>query len=106
MEGIAVAPSSPLGQSLRRATLPATLDVTVLLPAFNEEQAIEHVLAEVVTALAGEPLKFEILVVDDGSTDRTVAYAERFASRCTRCEVRVLRRRENGGAGAARKDGV
>jgi polyisoprenyl-phosphate glycosyltransferase len=106
MEGIAVAPSSPFAQSSRRATPPATLDVTVLLPAYNEEQAIEHVLTEIVTALADEPLKFEILVVDDASIDRTVAYAERFASHCTRCEVRVLRRRENGGAGAARKDGV
>jgi len=106
MEGIAVAPTSPFTRPSRRETPPATLDVTVLLPAYNEEQAIEHVLAEVVAALADEPLKFEILVVDDASSDRTVAYAERFAARCTRCEVRVLRRRENGGAGAARKDGV
>ena len=106
MEGIAVAPSSPLVRPMRGATPPATLDVTVLLPAYNEEAAIEHVLAEIVEALADEPLRFEILIVDDASTDRTVAYAERFASRCTRCEIRVLGRRENGGAGAARKDGV
>lgn len=81
-------------------------DVTVLLPAYNEERAIEQVLAEVVTALEDEPLKFEILVVDDASTDRTAAYAERFAEHCARCPVRVIRRPENRGAGAARKVGV
>lgn len=81
-------------------------DVTVLLPAYNEERAIEQVLAEVVTALEDEPLKFEILVVDDASTDRTAAYAERFAEHCERCPVRVIRRPENRGAGAARKVGV
>jgi glycosyltransferase involved in cell wall biosynthesis len=106
MEGITVAPASPRTLSRRSNPPPATLDVTVLLPAFNEEAAIEHVLAEIVEALADEPLKFEILIVDDASTDRTVAYAERFASRCTRCEIRILRRPENAGAGAARKDGV
>jgi glycosyltransferase involved in cell wall biosynthesis len=106
MEGITALPSSPRTLSFRGTPPPATLDVTVLLPAYNEEAAIEHVLAEIVEALADEPLKFEILIVDDASTDRTVAYADRFASRCERCEVRVIRRRENGGAGAARKDGV
>ena len=80
--------------------------VTILLPAFNEELAIERVLAEVVEALADEALSYEILVVDDASTDRTVERAERFAAECWQCPVRVLRRPVNGGAGAARKLGV
>ncbi|MCE9606328.1 MAG: glycosyltransferase family 2 protein [Planctomycetia bacterium] len=93
--------AEPVEQTARQA-----YDVTVLLPAFNEERAIEHVLAEIVVALEDEPLKFEILVVDDASTDRTAAYAERFAAGCIRCPVRVIRRPENRGAGAARKIGV
>lgn len=79
---------------------------TILLPAYNEEQAIERVLGEIVEALADAPWNYEILVVDDASTDRTAQRAERFAADCWQCPVRVLRRPVNGGAGAARKLGV
>lgn len=88
------------------AEAPARLAVTVLLPAFNEELAIESVLEEVVAALAGQELAYEILVVDDASTDRTAERAERFAADCWQCAVRVIRCPHNRGAGAARKVGV
>jgi glycosyltransferase involved in cell wall biosynthesis len=81
-------------------------EVTVLLPAYNEELAIRRVLEEIVEALAGEPLAYEILIVDDASTDRTADLAERFAQDCWQCPVRVIRLPENRGAGAARKVGV
>ena len=83
-----------------------TLNLTVLLPAFNEEEAIEQVLEEIVEALADEDIRYEILVVDDASTDSTVEAAERFADGCTRCAVRVIRRPIRQGAGAARKTGI
>ncbi len=81
-------------------------ELTVLLPAYNEQPAIEQVLAEVVESLASEPIRFEILVVDDGSTDQTAALAERFAQDCWQCPVRVIRCPERRGAGAARKIGI
>ncbi len=80
--------------------------LTVLLPAYNEELAIEAVLAEVVEALASEETRYEIVVVDDGSTDRTVELAEQFAENCWQCPVRVIHGVENRGAGAARKIGI
>jgi glycosyltransferase involved in cell wall biosynthesis len=82
------------------------LKLTVLLPAYNEELAIRAVLEEVVEALAEERLPYEILVVDDASTDRTAQIAEQFALDCWQCDVRVVRCPENRGAGAARKVGV
>ncbi len=88
------------------ATLEPALAVTVLLPAFNEALAIEPVLEEVVAALAVTGLPFEVLVVDDASTDDTAQRVERFAAECWSCQVRVLRSPENRGAGAARKIGV
>jgi glycosyltransferase involved in cell wall biosynthesis len=84
----------------------ASWQLTVLLPAFNEEEAIERVLEEIVEALAEEPVRYEILVVDDASTDRTSELAERFARSCWQCPVRVIRCPENRGAGAARKVGI
>lgn len=80
--------------------------LTVLLPAYNEELAIRRVLSEIVEALADEALNYEILVVDDASTDRTADLAEEFAADCWQCPVRVVRCAVNRGAGAARKVGV
>lgn len=90
------APATELSQQLR---------LTVLLPAYNEEQAITRVLGEIVEALADETA-YEILVVDDASTDRTADLAERFTAECWHCPVRVIRSPVNRGAGAARKIGV
>lgn len=103
MEGwhtqLLAAPHAEAAQDVRLA-------LTVLLPAYNEELAIESVLEEVVQALAGQELNYEILVVDDASTDRTAELAERFAQDCWQCPVRVIRAPQNRGAGAARKIGV
>ncbi len=77
----------------------SSLDLTVLLPAYNEEEAIEPVVAEVRAALAAWPGSYEILVVDDASVDSTAARAEKAG-------VRVVRRVENGGSGASRKTGT
>lgn len=80
--------------------------LTVLLPTFNEELAIEPVLDEIVSALAKESIHYEILVVDDASTDATADLAERYAADCWQCTIRVIRCPENRGAGAARKVGI
>lgn len=80
--------------------------VTVLLPAFNESLAIERVLNEILEALAEVEWTYEILIVDDGSTDDTAEIADRFAQSCWQCPIRVIRCPENRGAGHARKVGV
>jgi glycosyltransferase involved in cell wall biosynthesis len=95
--------------------VPSRLGLTVLLPAYNEELAIRGVLEEIVETLSagcdGEPIEYEILVVDDASTDRTAEVVEQFAAECWQCAqenvaVRLIRCPENRGAGAARKVGI
>ena len=76
-----------------------TPKVTVLLPAFNEEQALPFVIRDVRAAMQEWPEPYEILVVDDCSTDRTAEVAEVL-------DVRVVRRQINGGSGASRKTGI
>lgn len=89
------------------ATEPAvTFQLSVVLPAYNERQAIEHVLGEIVEALGDESIRHEILVVDDASTDQTAEVAEEFGRTCWQCPVRVVRCPERRGAGAARKVGI
>ncbi len=78
---------------------PATLDVTVVLPAYNEAG---HVVAEVdriSAALKATDYSFEILVVDDGSTDGTGDRVEGLPF------VRLMRFPTNRGSGTARRIG-
>jgi glycosyltransferase involved in cell wall biosynthesis len=77
----------------------APVDLSVVLPAFEEEAAVPLVVDEVRRALEGWPGTYEVLVVDDASRDGTAAAAERAGAR-------VVRRPENGGSGAARKTGI
>lgn len=81
-------------------TAPTDLDVTVVLPAYNE---VGHVRAEVdriTAALKDSPWSFEILVVDDGSTDGTAEAVDGLPF------VRVLRFPVNRGSGTARRIGT
>ncbi len=76
------------------------IETSIVIPAYNEEEAIRPVLDDVTAAM--EPLgkPYEIIVVDDGSTDRTV-------ERCQgRPQVRVISHDRNRGTGAARTTGV
>ncbi len=99
----------PLRQLAQVETLPRhepPLPLTVLLPAYNEQEAIGTVLAEVVEALENRLFQYEILVVDDGSTDGTARVVQQFARECWQCPVRLIRHPERRGAGAARKTGI
>ena len=69
--------------------------VSVVIPAFNEEEGI----ADVVTRLAAFGPWKEILVIDDGSTDRT-------ADRAASAGARVVGHPYNKGNGAAVKTGI
>lgn len=75
------------------------VQVTILLPAYNEEEAIALVIEEIRDGMASAPHAYEILVVDDQSTDRTAEIAEGLGAR-------VIRRPVNGGSGASRKTGT
>ena len=88
------------------ADVATACQLTVLLPAFNEEAAILTVIHQVIEALAEEAIDYEIVVVDDGSTDATADLAEQFAPECWPVSIRVIRCPENRGSGSARKVGI
>ncbi|HXG08685.1 MAG TPA: glycosyltransferase [Gemmataceae bacterium] len=82
----------------------ATEPVSVVLSAHNEETHLEEVLGRWIGFLNGLGRAYEVLLVDDGSTDRTVERAEQLAARHPR--VRLLRHPIRQGEGAALRTGV
>lgn len=78
----------------------APLDLTIVIPAFNEEGRIGATLERLGAYLAPRPWQWEVVVVDDGSTDGTVRVAEQAAAADGR--VRVQREPHRGKGGAVR----
>ncbi|MGB1893881.1 MAG: glycosyltransferase family 2 protein [Candidatus Latescibacterota bacterium] len=77
-------------------------DVSVVLAAFNEAHCIRQELDIVCDALDASSFSYEVLVIDDGSSDETAQIVEEF----DRETVSLIRHRHNQGSGAARKTGT
>ncbi|MFN3639089.1 MAG: dolichyl-phosphate beta-glucosyltransferase [Chloroherpetonaceae bacterium] len=82
------------------------MQISIIIPAFNEEKRIEASLQEVTLFLPKHFLDWEVIVVDDGSMDRTAEIVRRFehTSPNSRLTLEILP--ENMGKGAAVKHGV
>jgi glycosyltransferase involved in cell wall biosynthesis len=77
----------------------AHMNVSIVIPAFNEEQGVGSVIAELREVVSRNGIVAEIIVVDDGSMDRTAVAA-------AAAGARVFRHRSNRGYGAALKSGI
>jgi dolichyl-phosphate beta-glucosyltransferase len=78
------------------------VELSVVIPSYNEEKRLEASLRHAIEYLARRGTPYELLVVDDGSRDRTSELAAAFADQ----GVRVLRHERNRGKGAAVRTGV
>lgn len=77
--------------------------LSIIIPAYNEEQRLPDTLERVCSFLAGQTYTAEVLVVENGSTDRTFEIAHEFAQRYS--QLRVLQ--EDGrGKGLAVRAGM
>ena len=75
--------------------------VSVVLPAYNEEQVIANTVFEVLYVLNAWRIDFEILVVNDGSTDQTGEIVEALALTGAHSRVRLITHATNEGYGAS-----
>lgn len=73
--------------------------ISIIIPAYNEENAIAETIEQVRTIMTASSYDYELIVVDDGSTDAT-------GQRARKTGVRVIRHDENRGYGASLKDGI
>ncbi|MCB9844921.1 MAG: glycosyltransferase family 2 protein [Phycisphaeraceae bacterium] len=76
------------------------IDLTVVAPAHNEQDNVEQLVRQVGSALSPTGLRFEMVIVDDGSTDQTPARIREAmgASPWLRC-IRMTRTPEGRGGG-------
>ena len=74
--------------------------VSIVIPVFNEEAAIGDDLDTIIATMRDSGYRYEIIVVNDGSTDGTVEIVTQ------RDEVRLVSHPYNRGTGAARTTGV
>ena len=79
-------------------------ELSVIVPALNEEENVGPLAQEIEHALLQQGVDLELIVVDDGSTDRTLARLRELAQ--TRPWLRILHRPEPRGQSAAMHAGI
>ena len=85
-------PAAPLAEE--------ELDVTVVLPVYNERGHLQQEIDRITAALEASPYSWEIVVVDDGSNDGSGEHLRQVDG------IRLIQFAQNRGSGAARKAGT
>jgi len=80
-----------------------SLSLSVVLPAYNEAENIGHVIASAVKYLIDRQICYEIIVVNDGSTDATQAIVTAIAA--NNSQIRLIDHPRNLGYGSALRSG-
>jgi glycosyltransferase involved in cell wall biosynthesis len=78
-----------------------TLFLSIIIPAYNEESRLPRTLEQVFHFLGKQSFSFDVIVVENGSTDRTFEVAQEFAVRHK--NLRVIHNEERGKGGAVQR---
>lgn len=74
------------------------MKITILMPAFNEESHIKQGIKGIVNLVSKLGYDYEVIIIDDGSTDNTRKVAEKMS---TNPQVQVIGYKQNRGKGNA-----
>lgn len=79
-------------------------ELSIFFPFWNEEKNIKHVVASAITVANEVANKWEIIIIDDGSTDSTLAKAKELQKQ--NGNIQIISHTPNRGYGAALKEGL
>jgi len=79
--------------------------VSIIMPAFNEQERVVASIEETIRTFSEFECEYELIIVDDGSTDDTLRLVIEAAGRYPRGTIIVTRNRSNYGKGRALKKG-
>jgi glycosyltransferase involved in cell wall biosynthesis len=85
------------------AEVSGSLQVTIVLPCFNEQDHVLDEVERITAAMDASSYTYELLVIDDASTDRTLVVLEEALPHYP--HMRLMPFRRNGGSGTARRIG-
>ena len=95
--------TSPFSKRHREPSHPAAVSISVFFPCYNEQENITRVVQQALAVLEKLNVDFEVIIVDDGSSDSTGQIADGFADRSDR--IKVVHHPTNLGYGAALQSG-
>jgi dolichol-phosphate mannosyltransferase len=81
----------------------SSVKVYIVLPCYNEALSLEALLPRIQATMQALPFPYEVVVVNDGSVDATLAVAQRWAALLP---VRIVDHGVNKGLGEALKSGL
>lgn len=86
---------------------PSSVDLTVVIPAYNETERLPLMLSSAIDHLTSKKLhSFEILIVDDGSSDDTSDASLKLAGKYPDCDIKIVTLEKNLGKGGAVRHGM
>ena len=79
-------------------------EISIIIPAYNEYHRLPPTLLDIINYFERNQRQYQVIVVDDGSTDQTSELVEKFTQ--VRSQVKLLRILRNQGKGNAVREGV
>jgi glycosyltransferase involved in cell wall biosynthesis len=77
------------------------MDLTIIIPVYNEKDSIVSTISEIKSSFVSSDIQYEIIVVDDGSSDNSVEIISKEFE-----DVRILKNIRNCGYGYSLKKGI
>jgi dolichyl-phosphate beta-glucosyltransferase len=88
----------------KQRPIESELDISIVIPAYNEQWRIPTTIIDIIDYFDERKSKYEIIVVDDGSKDKTIEVVQKFIK--FRPQVQLLRLPRNYGKGHAVRTGM
>ncbi|MEO6589859.1 MAG: glycosyltransferase, partial [Pyrinomonadaceae bacterium] len=81
-------------------------ELSIIIPAFEEAERLGKSVRKILAYIQNEKLNAELIIVDDGSMDKTAEIAEDSCAEFPEIQTKVIRYEQNKGKGFAVKTGL